>query len=176
MIRTAPADRPSRRYLRVIASATSGTENTRSPVTPTPQSIVSACIPFLFHLLSISVMSKKQKRSLADPTSLNPRSEHTFQVIIETPKASRNKYSYDPEQGIFTLRKVLPEGMVFPYDFGFLPRTLASDGDPIDVLLLMDVPAFPGCLVPSRLIGVMEGVQLDGKKKVRNDRLIAVQS
>jgi inorganic pyrophosphatase len=53
---------------------------------------------------------------------------------IETPKASRNKYSYDPEQGIFILRKVLPEGMVFPHDFGFLPRTLASDGDPIDVL------------------------------------------
>jgi inorganic pyrophosphatase len=119
-------------------------------------------------------MSKKQKRSLADPTSLNPRSKDTFQVIIETPKASRNKYSYDPEQGIFTLRKVLPEGMVFPHDFGFLPRTLASDGDPIDVLLLMDVPAFPGCLVASRLIGVLEGEQLDGKKKVRNDRLIAV--
>jgi inorganic pyrophosphatase len=119
-------------------------------------------------------MSKKQKRSLADPTSLNPRSEDTFQVIIETPKASRNKYSYDPKQGIFTLRKVLPEGMVFPYDFGFLPRTLAADGDPIDVLLLMDVPAFPGCLVPSRLIGVMEGEQLDGKKRIRNDRLIAV--
>jgi inorganic pyrophosphatase len=119
-------------------------------------------------------MSKKQKRSLADPTSLDPRSDDTFQVIIETPKASRNKYSYDPEQGIFTLRKVLPEGMVFPHDFGFLPRTLAADGDPIDVLLLMDVPAFPGCLVPSRLIGVMEGEQLDGKKKVRNDRLIAV--
>jgi inorganic pyrophosphatase len=119
-------------------------------------------------------MSKKQKRSLADPTSLKPRSNGSFQVIIETPKGSRNKYSYDPEQGIFTLRKVLPEGMVFPYDFGFLPRTLAPDGDPIDVLLLMDEPAFPGCLIPSRLIGVMEGEQPDGKKKVRNDRLIAV--
>jgi inorganic pyrophosphatase len=119
-------------------------------------------------------MSKKQKRSLANPTSLNPRSNDIFQVIIETPKASRNKYAYDPEQGIFTLSKVLPEGMVFPYDFGFLPRTLAADGDPIDVLLLMDVPAFPGCLVPSRLIGVMEGEQLDGKKKIRNDRLIAI--
>jgi inorganic pyrophosphatase len=119
-------------------------------------------------------MSKKQRRSLADPTSLNPRSDGSFQVIIETPKGYRNKYSYDPEQGIFTLRKVLPEGMVFPHDFGFLPQTLAADGDPIDVLLLMDVPAFPGCLVPSRLIGVIEGEQLDGKKKIRNDRLIAV--
>jgi inorganic pyrophosphatase len=119
-------------------------------------------------------MPKKQKRSLADPTSLNPRTDGIYQVIVETPKASRNKYAYDPEQGIFTLRKVLPEGMVFPHDFGFLPKTLAQDGDPIDVLLLMDVPAFPGCLVRSRLIGVMEGEQLDGKKKVRNDRLIAV--
>lgn len=119
-------------------------------------------------------MSKKQKRFLADPTSLDLRSDDSFQVIIETPKGYRNKYSYDPKQGIFCLKKVLPEGMVFPHDFGFLPRTLAPDGDPIDVLLLMDVPAFPGCLVPSRLIGVMEGEQLDGKKKVRNDRLIAV--
>src|SRR6202000_815799 len=97
-----------------------------------------------------------------------------FQVIIETPKASRNKYGYDPDQGIFALSKVLPEGMVFPHDFGFLPQTRAGDGDPIDVLLLVDVPAFPGCLVPSRLIGVIEGEQLDGKKKVRNDRLVAV--
>jgi inorganic pyrophosphatase len=120
-------------------------------------------------------MSKKQKRpSLADPTSLEPQIEDLFQVIVETPKASRNKYGYDPERGIFVLRKVLPEGMVFPHDFGFLPRTKADDGDPIDVLLLMDVPAFPGCLVPSRLIGVIEGEQVDGKKKVRNDRLVAV--
>lgn len=120
-------------------------------------------------------MAKKQKHpSLADPTSLDPQIKNGLQVIVETPKSSRNKYSYDREQGIFTLRKILPEGMVFPYDFGFLPRTLAPDGDPIDVLLLMDVPAFPGCLVPSRLIGVMEGEQVEGKKTNRNDRLIAV--
>jgi inorganic pyrophosphatase len=64
--------------------------------------------------------------------------------------------------------------MVFPYDFGFLPQTIAGDGDPIDVLLLMDEPAFPGVAVRAALIGVIEGEQLDGKKKVRNDRLIAV--
>jgi inorganic pyrophosphatase len=120
-------------------------------------------------------MAKKQKRpSLADPTCLEPQNKDLFQVIVETPKASRNKYGYDPEQGIFVLRKVLPEGMVFPHDFGFLPQTEAEDGDPIDVLLLMDVPAFPGCLVRSRLIGVIEGEQMNGKKKVRNDRLVAV--
>ena len=122
-------------------------------------------------------MAKKTKTKpsfLADPTSLDPFSDDALQVIIETPKACRNKYAYDPDLGIFTLRKVLPEGMVFPYDFGFLPQTLADDGDPIDVLLLMDEPAFCGCMVPARLLGVMEGQQIDGKKKTRNDRLIAV--
>jgi inorganic pyrophosphatase len=64
--------------------------------------------------------------------------------------------------------------MVFPYDFGFLPKTLAPDGDPIDVLLLMDEPAFPGIAVRARLIGIIEGEQLDGKKRIRNDRLVAV--
>jgi inorganic pyrophosphatase len=64
--------------------------------------------------------------------------------------------------------------MAFPYDFGFLPRTLAGDGDPIDVLVLMDEPAFPGVLIPSRLIGVIEGEQIEGKKRIRNDRLVAV--
>ena len=117
---------------------------------------------------------KPNRTTLAAPTFLKPLVEDSFQVIVETPKGSRNKYGFDPEQGVFELRKVLPEGMVFPYDFGFLPRTLASDGDPIDVLLMMDVPAFPGCLVPSRLIGVIEGEQIDGKKKNRNDRLLAI--
>jgi inorganic pyrophosphatase len=115
-------------------------------------------------------------KSLADPTKLKPldKKEGLVQVIIETPANSRNKFAYDPDQGIFALKKVLPAGMVFPYDFGFLPQTLAPDGDPIDVLLLMDEPAFPGCAVRARLVGVIEGEQLDGKKKIRNDRLIAV--
>src|ERR1700689_3676904 len=114
-------------------------------------------------------------KSLADPTKLKPLlKEGLVQVIIETPAGSRNKFAYDPDQGIFALKKVLPAGMVFPYDFGFLPQTIAPDGDPIDVLLLMDEPAFPGCAVMARLIGVIEGEQLDGKKKIRNDRLLAV--
>lgn len=115
-------------------------------------------------------------KSLADPTRLKPidKKDDLLQVIIETPAHSRNKFAYDPDQGIFTLKAVLPAGMVFPYDFGFLPRTIAPDGDPIDVLLLMDEPAYPGCAVRARLIGVIEGEQLDGKKKIRNDRLIAV--
>src|SRR5580658_10792603 len=101
-------------------------------------------------------------KSLADPTRLKPidKKSGLLQVIIETPAGSRNKFAFDPEQGIFTLKKVLPAGMVFPYDFGFLPQTLASDGDPIDVLLLMVEPAFSGCAVRARLIGVIEGEQI----------------
>src|SRR5580700_6449142 len=115
-------------------------------------------------------------KSLADPTRLKPidKKEGLVQVIIETPSGSRNKFAYDPDQAIFALKKVLPAGMVFPYDFGFLPQTIAPDGDPIDVLLLMDEPAFPGCAVKARLIGVIEGEHLDGKKRIRNDRLVAV--
>ncbi|MCU1247377.1 MAG: Inorganic pyrophosphatase [Edaphobacter sp.] len=121
-------------------------------------------------------MGKKKSKSLIDPTRLEPvrTKDGLLQVIVETPKGSRNKFSFDTEQEIFSLKKVLPAGMVFPYDFGFLPKTLADDGDPIDVLLLMDEPAFPGVLVPSRLIGVIEGEQIDGKKRIRNDRLVAV--
>src|ERR1700749_2943591 len=115
-------------------------------------------------------------KSLSDPTKLKPFEQKAglVQVIIETPAGSRNKFAFDPDQGIYSLKKVLPAGMVFPYDFGFLPKTIAPDGDPIDVLLLMDEPAFPGIAVRARLIGVIEGEQLDGKKKIRNDRLVAV--
>ncbi len=115
-------------------------------------------------------------RSLANPTKLKTihKKDGLLQVIIETPKSSRNKYSFDMDQKIFALKKVLPAGMSFPYDFGFLPGTMGGDGDPIDVLLLMDEPAFPGCLLRARLIGVIEGEQVDGKKRIRNDRLVAV--
>ena len=115
-------------------------------------------------------------KSLADPTKLVPidKKSGMLQVIIETPAGSRNKFAFDPEQGIFSLKAVLPAGMVFPYDFGFLPQTLAQDGDPMDVLLLMDEPAFPGCAVRARLIGIIEGEQVEGKKKTRNDRVLAV--
>src|ERR1700742_4277112 len=115
-------------------------------------------------------------KSLTDPTKLEPisKKDHLLQVIIETPAGSRNKFAYDPEQGIFAHKVALPAGMAFPYDFGFLPQTLARDGDPLDVLLLMDDPTFTGCAVRARLIGVIEGQQVDRKKKIRNDRLVAV--
>jgi inorganic pyrophosphatase len=98
-------------------------------------------------------------------------------VVIETPKGTRNKLAFDEKLEVFQLKKVLPAGMSFPYDFGFVPQTRADDGDPIDVLVLMDAPAFPGCVVMCRLIGIIEGEQLEPPKRtpVRNDRLIAAE-
>ena len=114
-------------------------------------------------------------KSLRNPTKLKPLEKGDIvQVIVETPAGSRNKFSFDTEQGIFAHKVALPAGMAFPYDFGFLPQTLAPDGDPLDVLLLMDDPVFSGCAVRGRLIGVIEGQQVDGKKKIRNDRLVVV--
>jgi inorganic pyrophosphatase len=74
----------------------------------------------------------------------------------------------------FKLSKVMPEGMMFPYDFGFVPLTKAEDGDPLDVLVLTDEPLFPGCLVECLLIGVLKAEQKEERHTNRNDRLIAV--
>src|SRR3954454_18278292 len=94
--------------------------------------------------------------------------------VIDTPKGSQNKFAYEPRFGAFVLKGVLPAGAVFPYDFGFVPSTVGDDGDPLDVLVLMDAPAFVGCIVPSRLIGAIEAEQTEDGKTGRNDRLLAV--
>jgi inorganic pyrophosphatase len=123
--------------------------------------------------------SKKKGRSLADPSRLNPvdsDDKQMLRVVIETPKGSRNKFAFNPEERVFELKKVLPSGMTFPYDFGFVPSTKADDGDPVDVLVLMDEPAFAGCVLRCRPIGVIEGEQGDKKEKKRNDRIVAVQA
>ena len=122
-------------------------------------------------------MSKNPRNGYSAPTELKPfhkNDRSTVHVIIETPKGSRNKYKYDSKLGTFKLSRVLPDGMAFPYDFGFIPSTEGDDGDPIDVLLLMDESAFPGCMIASRLVGVIEGEQDQDGRKERNDRLLAV--
>lgn len=103
-------------------------------------------------------------------------------VVVETPKGGRNKLAFNPELGAFNpelgafkLEGVLPEGHSFPYDFGFVPSTLAEDGDPLDVLLLLETPAFPGVVVEARLLGALEMEQHETDGTVqRNDRLLAV--
>ena len=96
-------------------------------------------------------------------------------VIVETPQGSRNKLKFDPELGRFRLSHVLPAGMAFPFDFGFVPDTRADDGDPLDVLVLSDAPLPMGCVVETRLVGVLEVEQREPSGEVvRNDRIIGV--
>src|SRR6186713_3270753 len=95
-------------------------------------------------------------------------------LFIETPKGSRNKYVYDNKSGLMKLKKLLPRGMIYPFDFGFVPGTLAEDGDPLDVLLLGEGELFPGCLVKGRLLGALKAQQRKKGKTFRNDRLIAI--
>src|ERR1700745_1742119 len=119
-----------------------------------------------------------KRKGLSDPAGLkafDADDKQLLRVIIETPKGSRNKFAFNQEERIFELKKVLPAGMGFPYDFGFVPSTKADDGDPVDVLVLMDEPAFAGCVLSCRPIGVIEGEQGKKKDKERNDRIIAVE-
>ena len=104
---------------------------------------------------------------------LDPK-QGTCRAIIETPKGCRNKFDYDPESNLFMLGGLLPEGMMFPFDFGFIPSTRGEDGDPLDILVLMDAPAHVGCLIEVRLIGVISAEQIKDGKKQTNDRLLGV--
>jgi inorganic pyrophosphatase len=98
----------------------------------------------------------------------------TCRAIIDTPKGCRNKFAYNPTLGAFELRGLLPEGMLFPFDFGFIPSTSGEDGDPVDIMVLMDAPAHVGCVIEVRLIGVIEAKQTEDGKTERNDRLLGV--
>ena len=97
-------------------------------------------------------------------------------VVVDTPRGSPVKFKYDEERRIFTIARFLPSGLVFPFDFGFVPGTRAGDGDALDAVLLMEGAAFPGCLVRARLLGVLEAKQKKKGRIVRDDRLIAVAS
>ncbi|WP_425539692.1 inorganic diphosphatase [Microaceticoccus formicicus] len=91
-------------------------------------------------------------------------------AIIEIPRGSSNKYEYDLERGYMKLDRALFSPMFYPADYGFVPETLSGDGDPIDILVLMNNPTFPGCLIESRVIGMF--VMSDDKGK--DEKLIAV--
>src|SRR6266850_1500926 len=95
-------------------------------------------------------------------------------AIIETPKGSRNKFKYDPESELFKLGRLLPEGMMFPFDFGFIPSTLGDDGDPLDIMVLMDAPAHVGCLIDVRIIGIIKAKQTEDGETETNNRLLGV--
>jgi inorganic pyrophosphatase len=83
------------------------------------------------------------------------RAPEAFNVVVEIPKGSANKYEYDPELNIFRLDRTLYSPMHYPGDYGFIPSTKAADGDPIDVLILVDFPSFSGCVIEARTIGML---------------------
>jgi inorganic pyrophosphatase len=107
------------------------------------------------------------------PNHLDPESCICV-AIIETPKNFRNKFDYDPASNLFKLGGLLPEGMMFPFDFGFIPSTLGEDGDPLDIMVLMDAPAHVGCLLEVRIIGIIEAEQTEHGKSETNNRLLGV--
>lgn len=90
-----------------------------------------------------------------------PDSPEIVRVIIEIPKNSANKYEYDGELGIFRLDRALYSPMHYPGDYGFIPGTLAEDGDPLDILVLVDEPSFTGCLMEVRPVGLLKMVDAD---------------
>ena len=80
---------------------------------------------------------------------------NTIDVVVEIPKGSRNKYEFDHETGIIRLDRRLFSATVYPADYGFVPDTLAEDDDPLDALVLLDDPTFPGCWVTARPVGML---------------------
>lgn len=91
-------------------------------------------------------------------------------VIIEIPAGSKNKYEFDKDLNAFALDRVLYSSVQYPYDYGFIPNTLAEDGDPMDGMVIMDQPTFPGCVIPARAIGML--IMIDGGD--RDEKLLCV--
>ncbi|GAC1388314.1 MAG: inorganic diphosphatase [Vulcanimicrobiaceae bacterium] len=101
---------------------------------------------------------------------LGERMPDEINVVVEIPEGSRNKYEYDKALNIFRLDRALHSPIHYPGDYGFAPRTLALDGDPLDILILVVQPTFPGCLVVARPIGLLKMMD-EGKV---DDKVLAV--
>jgi len=95
-------------------------------------------------------------------------------ITIETPKGHTEKFNFDPKSGGFKLKKMLPAGMAFPCDFGFIPGTIGEDGDPLDALVFSEIKSFPGCIMECRLLGAFVCEQKHKQKTIRNDRYLFV--
>ena len=102
----------------------------------------------------------------------------TFHVVIEAPRGSAVKFKYEPQWQTMSISRPLPLGVTYPFDWGFVPSTRAADGDPLDAMLLWDVPSYPGVVVRCRAIAVLQveqnGAPHDRSKRIRNDRIMAI--
>jgi inorganic pyrophosphatase len=115
---------------------------------------------------------------MGDPSKLKSRTtDGTLRVVVETPRGARAKLRYDPDLGAFAYLRPLVLGLAYPYDWGFAPSTLASDGDPLDAMVVHDAITYPGIVIECNAVGVVLVTQkkkLNGGKRERNDRLIVV--
>jgi inorganic pyrophosphatase len=91
-------------------------------------------------------------------------------VLIEIPAGSKNKYEFDKDMNAMALDRVLSSSVQYPYDYGFIPNTLGNDGDPLDGMVMMDQPTFPGCVIACRPIGMLE--MIDGGD--RDEKILCV--
>lgn len=106
-----------------------------------------------------------------DLSRIPPQSEDgLLNVFIEIPGGSKNKYEFDKDLNAFILDRVLFASVQYPFDYGFIPNTLADDGDPLDGMVMMDEPTFPGCVIAARPLGMLE--MIDGGD--RDEKLLCV--
>ena len=104
------------------------------------------------------------------------RRDGSVNIVVESPRGSSSKFKYEPTGDVFTLSRPLPAGLVYPHDWGFIPSTRGSDGDPLDAMVFWAGSSFPGIVLPCRLLGVLRVEQnrkmLPGRE--RNDRMLAI--
>jgi inorganic pyrophosphatase len=99
----------------------------------------------------------------------------TVTAMVECPKGINHKLEFDPEEKRFTLTKILPAGLTFPFDFGFITDTKGEDGDPLDIIIVSEINSYPGTMIECRIVGSLAALQTerDGKS-TRNDRYIGI--
>lgn len=122
-------------------------------------------------LVAVSLNCSRSWRNVVDLSRIPAQPEPgLLNVLIEIPGGSKNKYEFDKSLKTFILDRVLFSSVQYPYDYGFVPNTLADDGDPLDGMVLMDEPTFPGCVIASRPIGMLE--MIDGGD--RDEKILCV--
>ena len=126
------------------------------------------------HMIAREERNEQRMDDISKIENLLDAKKYQCRAIVETPRGSRIKFKFEPSSGLFEISKFLPKGFVFPFEFGFVPSTVAEDGDPLDVIVFMDEPAHVGCLLQVRLIGVLELEQTEGPKTTFDPRLVGI--